>query len=71
MFSRLEETLKDHRHLGVAEIAERVGLSRQRVHVLTTTDPTFPKPVDQLTAGKVWHEADVLTWIDTRRKGRP
>lgn len=58
--------MRPHEHLGIAEIAERMGLSRQRVHQLLLNDSTFPKPVVELSAGKIWHGADVLPWIEAR-----
>jgi predicted DNA-binding transcriptional regulator AlpA len=67
----LREAMKDHKHVGIAEIAERLGVSRQRVHQLVMTDPTFPPAADDLTAGKVWHETDVLPWIEARLRSRP
>lgn len=58
--------MKYHRHLGIQEIAAALGVSRQRVYQLLTEDPTFPEPVDELVAGKIWHEADVASWIEGR-----
>ncbi|WP_239329702.1 AlpA family transcriptional regulator [Frankia sp. CiP3] len=59
-----------HHLMGTAEIAERLGVSRQRVHQIETTDPTFPKPVIELSAGKVWETTDVEKWIVERRASR-
>lgn len=58
--------MRRHEHLGVHEIAERLGTSRQWVHKLLTVDPTFPRPVSELKAGKVWHAADVEAWLTDR-----
>ncbi|WP_026310861.1 helix-turn-helix transcriptional regulator [Parafrankia elaeagni] len=60
-----------HHLMGTAEIAERLGVSRQRVHQIETGDPTFPKPVAELSAGKVWETADIERWIAARRAPRP
>ncbi|MEX5634119.1 helix-turn-helix transcriptional regulator [Parafrankia sp. FMc2] len=57
-----------HHLMGTAEIAERLGVSRQRVHQIETSDPTFPKPVAELSAGKVWESADVERWIAGRHR---
>ncbi|WP_308127749.1 DNA-binding protein [Frankia sp. CiP3] len=59
-----------HHLMGTAEIAERLGVSRQRVQQIETTDPTFPKPVAELSAGKVWESTDVEKWIVERRVKR-
>ena len=49
--------------VGVAEIARMLGVSRQRVHQLATTDPDFPKPEAVLSAGKIWSKAAIETWM--------
>lgn len=54
--------------VGIAEIAELLGLSRQRVHVIIRTKSDFPKPVAELSAGKIWMKRDVDAWIS--RSGR-
>lgn len=49
--------------MGAGEIRDRLGRpSRQRVYQITT-DPSFPKPYDQLQMGKVWRIEDVEAWI--------
>ena len=53
--------------VGVAEIAGMLGVSRQRIHAIIKTDPTFPEPVAALSAGKVWLRPDVVRWINNRR----
>lgn len=53
--------------LGVSEIADLLGLTRQRVLQLAN-DPTFPRPTI-LKGGKIWDRADVLEWARrTERK---
>lgn len=54
--------------VGVAEIAEMLQVSRQRVHKIVATDKTFPDPVAVLSAGKIWERSAVSDWI--RAKGR-
>ncbi len=58
--------------VGVAEIAERLDVSRQRVSELARSR-TFPPPVAELAAGPVWIEASLLRFIEgwERRPGRP
>jgi prophage regulatory protein len=63
--------MKKHEHVGVHEIAERIGTSRQWVHKLLAQDETFPKPVSDLKAGKVWHTADVEAWLAKRQSDEP
>jgi len=49
--------------MGPGEIRDRLGrLSRQRIYQITT-NPTFPKPYDELRMGKVWRIEDVEAWI--------
>ena len=54
--------------VGVAEIAEMLGVSRQRVDAITRTHSDFPKPVAELASGRIWMRRDVLTWA--RKTGR-
>jgi prophage regulatory protein len=53
--------------MGTAEIAERLGVSRVRVHQIVTTDPSFPAPLGEIKAGKVWRAEDVERWIAEHR----
>lgn len=57
---------------GIAEIAELLGVTRQRASTLQKT-PGFPSPAAQLRSGPVWRRNDldrfVATWA--RRPGRP
>ncbi|WP_430782123.1 helix-turn-helix transcriptional regulator [Actinoplanes sp. G11-F43] len=56
--------------MGAHEIRVRLGgISRQRVHQLTTR-ADFPAPVADLMQGKVWHANDVEEWIKTRPSRR-
>lgn len=53
--------------LGAHEIHPLLGdISRQRLHQITRK-PGFPKPVTELTAGKVWSGAAVRAWIAEHR----
>jgi FtsZ-interacting cell division protein YlmF len=52
--------------VGVAEIAQLVGVSRQRVHELMRSDVTFPDPAAELSAGRIWHRHDIEQWMATR-----
>lgn len=52
--------------LGVSEIADMLGLTRQRVLQLCAS-PGFPEPTI-LKGGKIWDRTDVLEWA--KRTGR-
>lgn len=53
--------------MGTHEIAELLGVSRQRVDELARTDDAFPEPAARLKAGRVWNRADVERWAAGRR----
>lgn len=50
-----------HHLVGAAEIADLLGVSRQRVQQLIARDD-FPKPDVVLAMGKVWRRDDVIAW---------
>ena len=54
--------------VGVAEIAELLGVTRQRVDAIARTHPDFPKPVADLAAGRIWQRRDIENWA--RKVGR-
>lgn len=47
--------------MGVAEIAELLGVSRQRVHQLRKV-AGFPAPIAELSAGAIWERKAVEAW---------
>jgi predicted DNA-binding transcriptional regulator AlpA len=51
----------------VAEIAELLGVSRQRVYRLIERSD-FPQPIAELSVGRVWRTTDIQKWA--RRTGR-
>jgi hypothetical protein len=53
--------------MGVAEVAELLGVSKQRVTQLAKVDG-FPAPAASLAAGPVWESADIELWA--RQSGR-
>jgi predicted DNA-binding transcriptional regulator AlpA len=60
--------------VGVAEIADMLGVSRQRVNRMIQTIADFPKPEVELSAGRVWKRVTVERWIrahPVRKPGRP
>ncbi len=58
--------------MGSAEVAELLGVCRQRVLQLAQ-QPGFPEPVAVLRLGKVWRAADIHRWAGERggRDKRP
>jgi prophage regulatory protein len=55
--------------VGSAEIAEMLGVSKQRVNQMAA-DPNypFPRPVAQLRAGRVWRRSDIMDWARQHRR---
>lgn len=52
--------------VGLTDVAEAVGVSRQNMRKLMTSYPaSFPLPVHEGSAS-VWHLADVLRWLAQR-----
>jgi predicted DNA-binding transcriptional regulator AlpA len=63
-----------HHLVGMAEIAEILGVSRQRVAQLIESYGDFPKPEVELSGGRVWSRTAIETWIAShpeRGPGRP
>lgn len=52
---------------GLHEIAEMLGVSRQRADQLAR-QRDFPKPLDEVKAGRIWRLADIEKWKEA--KGR-
>jgi len=67
-----ELTREPESFLGVSEIAELLGVSRQRVAELRARED-FPWPVAELAAGPVWTLSSLTRFIAgwPRRPGRP
>lgn len=53
--------------MGLTEIAELLGVSRQRVHQLSKS-PDFPEPTARLSAGLIWEREAIEAWA--RQTGR-
>ena len=51
--------------VGLAEMGEILGVSRQRVDQLGRTKG-FPEPVDVISAGRIWLRSDVEEWHRAR-----
>jgi hypothetical protein len=58
--------------VGVAELAEHLGVSRQRAWTVTGR-PDFPEPVARLKATPVWTAGSVRRFLESwpRKAGRP
>jgi hypothetical protein len=54
--------------VGAAEIADRLGVARQMIHIWRQRHPDFPAPVAQLQQAMVWNWPDVERWA--RATGR-
>lgn len=59
--------------VAAAELADMLGVSRQRVSQLTRDGAEFgfPEPWVRLKAGKIWLASDVRAWAAGRRDRRP
>ena len=55
-----------HHLVGVAEIADILGVSRQRVNAILTTDEEFPRPEVALAAGRIWQREAIEDWCRWR-----
>ena len=57
--------------VGISEIAEMVGVTRQRVDKISRTDKDFPDPVAEIHAGRIWLRSEVEAWATaTGRQAR-
>jgi len=50
--------------VGLAEIADLLGVSRQRADQLSR-EAGFPNPVASLKGGRIWRTEDVEAWLTT------
>ncbi len=59
--------------VAAAEIADMLGVSRQRVSQLTRDDAPFgfPEPWVRLKAGKIWLASEVRDWAADRGNRGP
>jgi predicted DNA-binding transcriptional regulator AlpA len=63
-----------HHLVGMAEIAEILGVTRQRVAQLIESYEDFPKPEVELSGGRVWSRTAIESWLAShpeRGPGRP
>lgn len=61
--ARLIEASPDF--VGLSDVAELVGVTRQNMRKLMVGSGSFPMPVHEGSAA-VWHLADILSWLDAK-----
>lgn len=49
--------------VGLTDVAEVMGVSRQNMRKLVTNHPNFPVPVHE-GSSVIWHLAEVLSWME-------
>ena len=49
--------------VGLAEIAQRAGVSKDAVHKWRARHPDFPAPMAVLAATPVWAYGDIHKWL--------
>jgi len=54
--------MSDTELLTSEEAAARLGISRQSLHNLTSTDPDFPPPAKRFGRTPLWSPADLDAW---------
>lgn len=60
--------------VGISEIAQMLGVTRQRAVQLVGDYTDFPPPTATLAAGRIWERTAVEAWMEQhseRRPGRP
>ena len=60
-----------HHLVGLTEIAELMGVSRQRVDQLSNSYGDFPTPEADLASGRVWAKAAIEGWLATHPERGP
>jgi predicted DNA-binding transcriptional regulator AlpA len=56
--------------LRLVEIAELLGVSKQRAHQIAR-DPSFPAPVTEDYRGRLWSRRDVTAWAKRWHAEKP
>lgn len=55
--------------LGVGEVADVLGVTRQRVHQIAHEDETFPTPASVVNRRRFWHRRDIEQWMRSTGRG--
>lgn len=53
------------------DVAEMLGVSRQRVGQLVKDDRSFPRRFTEVSGGRLWHRAGLEIWIAAHRPSAP
>jgi hypothetical protein len=64
------QTVPKSRTARPVEIAELLGVTRQRTSVIVRK-PGFPKPVGHEGQSRLWDRREVTAWAKTWRKEKP
>lgn len=56
--------------VGVAEIADILGVDRHRVYELTLSQD-WPEPLARMATGSVWRTADIRRWARSHTGDQP
>lgn len=48
--------------VGTTEVANRLGLTTERIRQIAALDPLFPAPVGQIGRQNIWSWEDVQKW---------
>ena len=60
---------RDPQPIGPGEIAEMIGVTRQRVDQLSR-EVGFPEPWVELKTGRIWRDTDIEAWQAARMAKR-
>jgi len=60
-----------HHLVGTAEIAQMLGVTRQRVDRIASTHSDFPAPEAELSAGRIWSREAVESWMARHPERKP
>lgn len=61
-------TLEESKFVGIAEIAEKAGVTKQAVFNWKMRYESFPKPIQNLQSGPIWDIEHVEAWIKSFRQ---
>lgn len=67
-----EDEEHDKRFCGLSEVAEILGVSKQRANRIVLNQ-SFPAPLFEISSGRVWRTDSVTDWMKNweRKAGRP
>lgn len=53
-----------HHLVGLTEVAEMLGVSKQRVTQLARDYADFPTPEVELAGGRIWKRSAIKAWVE-------